>query len=75
MRELVVDEHRIMANSFANTNWDFYNVRFDLAPWRVLGKDKCGSLRSPQPSTRHEKDNKNNTENQTESAAARSRPR
>ncbi len=27
--------------------------------------------RAPQPSTRHEKDNKNNTENQTESAAAR----
>lgn len=46
-----------------------------LAPWRVLGIDKCGSLRSPQPSTRHEKDNKNNTENQTENAAARSRPR
>ena len=46
-----------------------------LAPWRVLGIDKCGSLRSPQPSTRHGKDNKNKTENQTESAAARSRPR
>ena len=40
-----------------------------LAPWRVLGIDKCGSLRSPKPSTRHEKENKNNTENQTESAA------
>lgn len=50
-------------------------LKFYLAPWRVLGIDKCGSLRSPQPSTRHEKDNKNNTENQTESAAARSRPR
>ena len=37
-----------------------------LALWRVLGIDKCGSLRSPQPSTRHEKDDKNNTENQTE---------
>lgn len=46
-----------------------------MALWRVLGIDKCGSLRSPQPSTRHEKDNKNNAENQTESAAARSRPR
>mgnify|MGYP001864644131 CR=1 FL=1 len=27
-----------------------------LAPWRVLGIDKCGSLRSPQPSTRHNKE-------------------
>ena len=27
--------------------------------------------RAPQPSTRHEKDNKNKTKNQTESAAAR----
>ena len=35
----------------------------DLAPWRVLGIDECGGLRPPQPSTRHEKDNKNNTEN------------
>ena len=26
-----------------------------LAPWRVLGIDKCGSLRSPQPSTRRNK--------------------
>ena len=25
------------------------------APWRVLGIDKCGSLRSPQPSTRRHK--------------------
>ena len=32
----------------------------------MLGIDKCGSLRSPQPSTRHGKDDKNNTENQTE---------
>ena len=39
-----------------------------MAPWRVLGIDKCGSLRSPQPSTRHEKDNKNNTENQANTA-------
>ena len=37
-----------------------------LALRRVLVYDKCGSLRSPQPSTRHEKDNKNNAENQTE---------
>ena len=51
------------------------DIENPLAPWSVLGIDKCGSLRSPQPSTRHEKDNKNNTENQTESAAARSRPR
>ena len=46
--------------------------------WRLdvcLSWYKCGSLRSPQPSTRHEKDNKNKTKNQTESAAARSRPR
>ena len=50
-------------------------LKFYLAPWRVLVIDKCGSLRSPQPSTRHEKDNKNKTKNQTESAAARSRPR
>ena len=35
----------------------------DLAPWRVLGIDECGGLRPPQPSTCHEKDNKNNTEN------------
>ena len=27
-----------------------------MALWRVLGIDKCGSLRSPQPSTRHEKE-------------------
>ena len=53
-----------MANSFANTDWDFYNVRFDLAPWRVLGKDKCGGQSPPQPSTRHPK---NYGKNQTES--------
>ena len=49
----------------------FY-AKFKMALWRVLGIDKCGSLRAPQPSIRHAKDN---TENQTESAAARSRPR
>ena len=26
-----------------------------MAPWRVRGIDKCGSLRSPQPSTRRYK--------------------
>ena len=53
----------------------FDEQKIYLEPWRVLVYDKCGSLRSPQPSTRHEKANKNYTENQTESAAARSRPR
>lgn len=33
----------------------------------------CFSNLAPQPSTRREKDNKNNAENQTESAAERSR--
>ena len=32
-----------------------------MAPWRVLGIDKCGSLRSPQPSTRHGKANREMT--------------
>ena len=54
---------------FACIYWDFYNVRIDLAPWRVLGIDKCGSLRAPQPRNRHEKYKKKNTENQNESAA------
>ena len=40
----------------------FY-AKFKMALWRVLGIDKCGSLRAPQPSIRHAKDN---TENQTE---------
>ena len=40
----------------------FY-AKFKMALWRVLGIDKCGSLRAPQPSTRHGKDDKNNTEN------------
>lgn len=33
-----------------------------MAPWRVLVIDKCGSLRSPQPSTRHGKANREMTE-------------
>ena len=32
-----------------------------MALWRVLGIDKCGSLRSPQPSTRHGKANREMT--------------
>lgn len=32
-----------------------------MAPWRVLVIDKCGSLRSPQPSTRHGKANREMT--------------
>ena len=44
------------------------DIENPLAPWRVLGIDKCGSLRSPQPSTRHGKDNENNTENQANRA-------
>lgn len=32
-----------------------------MAPWRVLVYDKCDSLRSPQPSTRHGKANREKT--------------
>ena len=38
----------------------YYGFTF-LAPWRVLGIDKCSSLRSPQPSTRHGKANREMT--------------
>ena len=33
----------------------FYAKKYHLAPWRVLGIDKCGGLRPPQQSTRHSK--------------------
>ena len=46
-----------------------------LAPWRVLGIDKCGALTRAAAKHTPRKGNKNNTENQTASAAARSRPR
>ena len=47
----------------------------NLAPWRVLGIDKCGALTRAAAKHTPRKGNKNNTENQTASAAARSRPR
>ena len=46
-----------------------------LARWHVLGIDKCAAL--TRAATKHtpRKGNKSGAENQTESAAERSRPR
>ena len=46
-----------------------------MAPWRVLGIDKCAALTRAAAKHTPRNGNKNNAENQTESAAARSRPR
>ena len=50
-------------------------LKFYLAPWRVLVIDKCGSLRSPQPSTRRENVTRTTRKTKPKGAAERSRPR
>lgn len=41
-------------------------LKFYLAPWRVLGIDKCAALTRAAAKHTPRKDNKNNSENQTE---------